>query len=293
MSYEWAVGAMSLGNIISGFLNSRAAESAADKQVTAARQAGNEYAARYNTARTDLAPYLARGRDALSALQQFSPMLTPERMAEITKRFPEWDPSKVEDTAGYKFTLQQGLRGVDQSALARGAGGNALRGAAQFSTNLASQTYGQRYKEYLEGMDANLRQNLGLYQMLLGGDTAEFNRLLGQAQLGSGATVQLGQLGVNTGQLTGNALQSAGTADAAGTVGSATAIGNAAQNIGNNALLYQYLQSLPKNPAPKVPDPPPLQMYYTVGNELTGRGGGDWLGDAGVAYDRNYYRSAA
>jgi hypothetical protein len=220
-------------------------------------------------------------------------MLTPERMAEITKRFPEWDPSKVEDTAGYKFTLQQGLRGVEQSALARGAGGNALRGAAQFSTNLASQTYGQRYKEYLEGMDANLRQNLGLYQMLLGGDTAEFNRLLGQAQLGSGATGQLGQLGLSTGQIASNALQSGATASAAGTVGSAAALGNTAQSLGSNALLYQYLQSLPKNPAPKVPDPPPLQMYYTVGNELTGRGGGDWLGDAGVAYDRNYYRSAA
>ena len=59
--------------------------------------------------------------------------------------------SQLEATPGYQFTEAQGLKGVQNSAAARGLGvsGAALKGAATYSTGLADSTYQQQYQDEL------------------------------------------------------------------------------------------------------------------------------------------------
>lgn len=64
----------------------------------------------------------------------------------------------LEQTPGYQFTLDQGLKSVQNSYAAQGLGssGAALKGAASFATGLADQTYQQQLNNYLQNYNSNL-----------------------------------------------------------------------------------------------------------------------------------------
>lgn len=102
----------------------------------------------------------------------------------------------LESLPGYQFTKTQGLKAVQNSASARGLGvsGAAQKGAAQFATGLADQTYGE-----------------------------QFNRLLGLTTLGQNAAVGAGSNIIGAGNAQGAAYSSMGntTANVAGQTGGA------------------------------------------------------------------------
>lgn len=130
-----------------------------------------------------------------------------------------FDPmSFLEQTPGYQFTKQQGLQGTQNSYASHGLAqsGAALKGAAEYSTNLASTTYETRLQDY--------------FKLLEGGQSAALG---------------LGQVGTGTAQSIGNTMTSGAAATAAGTVGSANALGAGITGVagaGGNIALAQALK---------------------------------------------------
>jgi hypothetical protein len=121
---------------------------------------------------------------------------------------------------GYQFRLNEGEAAINRNALARGRfnSGAALKELSRFSSNLASDEFGNAYNRF--------NQN----------QSTRFNRLAGLAGVGQEVTRDLNQDRRATGVQMGNNIVGAGNAQAAGRVGSANAWSNAMNNTTRNAL---------------------------------------------------------
>ena len=222
MPFGYAAAASAVAGLAGSVLSSNAASSAADKQVSAANRATDMTQANYAQNRADLAPYRDAGAADLATLQT--------RLPHLSSAFTP-DQATLEVTPGYQFALNQGLKGVQNSASARGLGvsGAAEQGAIQFATGLADNTY----KTQFDIDQAN--------------KTNAFNKLLGMVGAGQSSAAQTGTFGQNATQNAGNFLTSGANAAAAGTVGSANAISgglnNAGSSLTNNLLLNRLMNS--------------------------------------------------
>jgi hypothetical protein len=165
----------------------------------------------FNQVRDSAQPFMQYGQNALTTL---APLIgtapgTNPLTAPYTAAFrPTME--QLQQTPGYQFALDQGLRAVQNAAAARGLGssGNALRGAAEYATGLASQTYQQQFQNYW----AN---NLNAFNMLSGAGGMGLNAL--------------GTLAGASGQASnaiGNSLTGAGNAIAQGTIAGTAAMNN-------------------------------------------------------------------
>lgn len=206
-----AAGIGAAGSIIGGSQAASAANHAADVQ----RQM-------YETTRSDLLPYNTAGQGDFGA---YNKLITGA---------PSQIQAKLEGLPGFQFADYQGLKGVQNSAAARGLGvsGAALKGAANFATGLADTTFGE-----------------------------QANRLLQGAGLGENAAAQTGNAGAQISQGVGNALIKGGQAAAAGTAGAANAIGTPLLNYGmygqgnpNSAYMAGYNAADPWANGPDLGD---------------------------------------
>lgn len=135
-------------------------------------------------------------------------------------------------TPGYQFTLGQGLKSTQNSYAAEGLGssGASEKGAAQFATGLAQNTYNQQFQNYLaqNAQIGNLLYQPAAIGAGAAGSLAGIEGMLGQAGLGAA---------VGTGQGISNSLTGAGNAVA----GAATGAANALTGGVNTALQYSML----------------------------------------------------
>lgn len=118
---------------------------------------------------------------------------------------------------GYAFRLSEGLKGLEQTAAARGGllSGNALRGAQRYGQDLASQEYQNAYNRYT------------------GEQATQRNALAGLAGQGQTTANTIGQSGAAYGQNVGQNMINQGINSAnAGMVG-ANANASAYRNIGS------------------------------------------------------------
>jgi hypothetical protein len=111
----------------------------------------------------------------------------------------------------YTFRRDEGLKGIERTAAARGGAfsGNALKALNEFNSNLAAGEFGNY-----------------------------FNRQAALAGIGQTATAQTNQAGLITANQTGNALQNQGDARASGVAGSYNAWGNALSGVAQGAGYY-------------------------------------------------------
>jgi hypothetical protein len=207
-----------------------------------AKAAAGQQQQQYNLNRTTSAPYFERGSDAMqNALQVAQTGQTgggPDYVAQAAARIPgQMTQADLEQTPGYQFTLNQGLKSTQSAAAARGLGvsGAALKGAATYATGLADKTYldqfnvqQQRFGDYLN-MNTAQQGNL----------TNQFNRLNSLATIGENAANQTGAQGTQAAATAGNYLNQAGLAQAAGYQG----VGNALTSGVNNYLGYNAMQT--------------------------------------------------
>lgn len=190
------------GAIGSAIIGSNAAKEAAGVQAKASEKAADSTMQMFNTVRGDLKPYMSIGEDALEPLRGLLGLDGGDAASML---------AALEQTPGYQFTLDQGLKGVQNSYAAKGLGssGAALKGATEYTTGLAQQTYQQQLANY-------------------------FNL----AGMGQNAAAQTGQFGMSATQSANNALLGGATATASGIIGSANAIGggltSAAGSLGNS-----------------------------------------------------------
>ena len=131
-----------------------------------------------------------------------------------------FNPSDLQNTPGYQFTLQQGQKGVNNALSSQGLLGSGAQGKAlsDYTTGLANNTYNQQ-----------LQNALGMYQ-------TNYNSALGQYNTNAGQLGSLLNLGQNaaagTGQAAYNTQVGAGNALAAGQV----AAGNTTANAFNSLM---------------------------------------------------------
>lgn len=210
------------GSLLSGVLGSGAASDAASTQAAAADRAAASAKAQYDQTRTDLAPYRAYGTTAGNDL-----------MARLPGLSATFNPSgaDLENTPGYKFTLDQGLKAVQNGATAKGLGvsGAAMKGATDYATGLADKTYLDQFN-----VDQTNKNNA-------------FNKLLQVTGVGANAANQTGQFGANATQSANNFATTGAAATAAGTVGGANAINNGITSGINNYNQYGLINRLLPN----------------------------------------------
>ena len=137
----------------------------ASKQAGAAKDAAKasqkatdatiaEQKRQYDLSRADQMPWLNAGKDALGTQQALL----------------SGDYSKFFDSPDYQFSLDQGMKGMDRSAAARG--------------RLYSGGYGQDLNKYAQGMATTNYNNF-------------YDKLAGISKTGSGTATNLGALGQN------------------------------------------------------------------------------------------------
>ncbi len=211
----WVATAILGGAAVSGAASIYGANKASEAQQNAANQAAQTQMAMFQQTQRNLAPYRQAGQADLSTLQGQLPFLTsPIKMDEAT----------LQQTPGYQWNLQQGLKSVQNSAAARGLGssGAALKGAATFATGLADSTYQNQFN--LENIN---RSNA-------------YNRLMGLVNAGQSAAAGTGAAALATGQGVAGSQMAAGNAAAAGY----NSIGAAGQIAGNAATTYALYNGL-------------------------------------------------
>lgn len=202
---------MGIGTVIGGglglaqgFMGSRAA-SRGSQQMAQGNLLGMLLQQQmFQQAQQNLQPFMQYGQNALQTLAPLIGIGADPMKAQLTSRF---DPTieRLEKTPGYKFTLDQGLRNLQNAFAAKGLGSssNALRGAADYVKDLASTTFQQQFQNYWG-------ENKSIYDMLAGagnvganaagqgaGLASNFGQMMGQGAQGYGNALGMGTLGAN------------------------------------------------------------------------------------------------
>lgn len=228
-------GASLLGGVAQGVFGAKGAKA----QAGAANNAAQAQLAMFNQNREDLAPYRQTGGNALEALR-FEVLGGPRPVMDrsivekggkfrIARAGGGLNPTAFgnrnqaqremerqgernglayqgfQESPGYQFAFDEGVRGIDRSASARGMlnSGATIKAQTRFGQGIANQEYGN----YV-------------------------NRLASLAGVGQSATNATAALGASAASNQGNALMQAGQARASGY----NAIGNAFNSTINNGI---------------------------------------------------------
>lgn len=263
-----------------------AANRAAEAQLQAQREAIAFQQRMFDTTQGNLRPYMDLGESGLNRLTGQIDGLngrwdTPDgpdiRLPVIQATMPDVKPfgmtqADLEATPGYQFARSQGLKAVQNAASGRGLGvsGAALKGAANFATGLADQTYGNQFDRHwtqqnnlINAANSQFNQNQQLfgdwwtnYSNRFNVDQSQrdkiFNRLTGLINSGQNAAAGVGTAGTQTGANVGNQLVTtagnvgnnivgAGNAQAAASNAIGSSIAGAANGAGNFYLTNKLL----------------------------------------------------
>lgn len=230
-------------------LSSSAANSAAKTSANAQLQAAQLQQAQNQQNIANLAPYNANGQASLPLLnaqygQTQNALSNAFNNAQSAVPVPMTQAQLV-NTPGYQFNLAQGLQSTQASAAARGLGvsGAALKGAAQYSTGLANQTYAQQLANQNTIYQAQNQQFSNAYN----GQNALYQQALGPASLGENAAAQSGYQSNQAAANIGNNIAGAGGTLAAGQAAGANALANGISSAGNSGFTYLALNNALNN----------------------------------------------
>ena len=205
------------GAVIGGVASNMAAGKAADAQENAANRASETSNAQFQQSRQDAMPWHDAGVAALGDLSRGT-----AEGGEFNHTFGLSDFTK---DPGYQFRFDEGQRGVESSAAARGGllNGGTLKALTRYGQGFASNEYGNAYNRFNNDQ------------------TTRFNRLSSIAGIGQTATRDIANMGTQNAQYIGNNQMQVGNAQAAGYVGGANAINNGVQTLGNWYMQRQYM----------------------------------------------------
>ena len=163
---------------------------AAGAQTKAGKQSIAEQQRQFDLTRSDMMPWMQAGTGALGQMQALN----------------SGDFSKFYQSPDYQFALDQGIKGLDRSAAARG--------------RLYSGGYGQDLTNYAQGLAT---QNYGNY----------YGRLANMAGVGNTTAQNLGTFGQNKANQISNQYGNIGNARASAYQGYGNAFNKAVDQFGN------------------------------------------------------------
>lgn len=241
-----AIGIGAAASLAGSAISSSASKSAANTQADAAKSAAALQNEQWQQTQANLKPYMQLGSSSISPLLKAMGYNVTQNSDgtysyngtnssnPLQQTFSAPTAAQAAATPGYQFTLNQGLKSVQNSAAARGLGtsGAALKGASTYASGLADSTYNDVYNRALSTFNTNYSSAAN-----------NANRLSGLVSSGQNAAATNGSLGAATASSIGNTLTSGANATASGTVGSANALSGALGSIGNNATMYGLLNN--------------------------------------------------
>lgn len=226
MSFIASAGLLSAGgSILGGLFGSSAAKKASKAQLQAAREAMALQERMFNQQIALQEPFRQAGLTTQAELMRQFGLGGDATSAGYGNMLRDFSAEDFQADPGYAFRLQEGLKGMDRQAAARGGliSGAALKAAQRYGQEMGSQEYQNAYNRY--------NQNRG----------TRYNMLTGQQAVGQGAANTQGQAAGNYGQQAGETLMNMGNARASGYMGQANAFSNALQGAGNAFMQGQML----------------------------------------------------
>lgn len=227
------------GALVGGLISSRGAKKAANTQADSARDAS----AASLTAQREAQAFQQQMADRARADSEPWRMAGTNALAQMTQRTGHGGdlmgassafskPFQFQEDPGYGFRQAEGMKGISNSAAARGGllSGAALKAASQYNQNFASNEYGNAFGRYQT-------ENTNQFNRDQTTQSNQFNRLASLANVGQVAAnnnasnaMNLGQnVGagmMNTAQQMGNNLIGAGNARASGYMAQGNALAN-------------------------------------------------------------------
>lgn len=270
-----AAGIGAVGAIGAGAMGASAAQSGAKAQADAANNAAMLQKAQYDQTRSDLMPFMTAGTNVLPDLSAYQPAAQNRLQTAIDQtnaNIPgvnggmttEW----LRSQPGYQWNLSQGEKALNNSAAARGLGlgsGAALKGAAQWATGLADNTYQTAWNTAQQRW-ADMNQNVSnIYNMNQQG----YNQLYSLADLGENAAAKSGTIGQAGAAAAGGNIAAAGQAIAAGDSAAAKNISGAITGAANAPLNYLTYQKLYGGGSGGYAGNPPVNAPQTGGDGTT------------------------
>lgn len=234
----WGMTAVAGATLVSGYMGSKAAKSAAGTQADAAAYAADVNKEMFDVQNEQFAPYRGAGYQGLNILRGMLPGAytkydesgkpiegTATGTDFLTRQFGPEDLKTYLDPS-MEFRMKYGQEGTNRLAnVAGGAiGGNTLRALTDYSQNLASTEYGKSFD----------RKQVDVGNI--------YNRLASIAGIGQTAQNTTAGLSANTASTLGNLAVGSANAQAAGTVGATNAITGAVQGLGNTYMLSNLLK---------------------------------------------------
>jgi hypothetical protein len=229
MSFIASAAAISAGgSIIGGLFGSSAAKKASKAQLQAAREAMALQERMFNQQIALQEPFRQAGLTTQAELLRQFGLGGDAASQGYGNMLRDFSAEDFQADPGYAFRLQEGLKGMDRQAAARGGliSGGALKAAQRYGQEMGSQEYQNAYNRY--------NQNRG----------TRYNMLTGQQAVGQGAANTQGQAAGNYGQQAGETLMNMGNARASGYMGQANAFSNALQGAGNTLLQGQMFNTM-------------------------------------------------
>jgi hypothetical protein len=224
-----------IATLAGSFIGARAANKAADAQVSATEAATAEQRRQYDQTRSDQMPFYNTG---VGGNQQLAYLLginqnpykqtnngveaTIDPYANVNKGIGDFGSlsrtfsmQDYQQDPGYQFRLEEGLKALDRANSAKGRlnSGAAIKGITDYAQGMASQEYNNAYNRY------NTNQ------------TNLYNRFAGISGTGQNSANMLANVGQNTANNISENMIGAGNARAAGAVGAANAWSTGLNNI--------------------------------------------------------------
>jgi hypothetical protein len=211
-----AVGATVVAGVASSAVSSKAASKSSKAQQQAASDANQLQWDMYQQQREDLSPWRTTGENALNSLA--IRLGLDGGKGGLLDSFSQQD---FEGDPGYQWRIQQGQKGIESSAAARGGllSGAAAKAIGQYNQNFASNEYNNAYNRFNQNQ-ANI-----------------FNRLAALSGVGQTAVNSTNQAGQNYANTASNNLLYSGNARASGYTNQANAINS---GIGSVAGAFNY-----------------------------------------------------
>lgn len=230
--------------LIGSAISANAAGNAASQQQQGEANALDFQKQVYGQTQANEAPYLAEGQTGLTDLNAALPSLTQgfdPTAAGVPAQF-NFDPTNLQNTAGYQFAVDQGDQGIERAAAASGGiGGGALKALDQYNVGEANQNESNIFNQQLGTYGTNYTN---AYNTFESNQANTYARLMGLIGTGQTATGQLANAGQQFANAAGNTAVGSANAAAAGTVGSANAINSGLSGVSSNLTNYALLNQL-------------------------------------------------
>jgi hypothetical protein len=175
----WVAAAVVGSQVVGGFLQSRAADKAANAQIQAANAQAAAQQAMFERQIELQEPFRQAGITSQNRLMQLLGLGGDTTAADYGMAARPFGMEQFQNDPGYAFRMSEGMKALERSAAARGGmlSGGALRGITRFGQDLASQEYQNAFNRYQIERQARLNP----LQSLMGAGQSATNVMAGAA----------------------------------------------------------------------------------------------------------------